>query len=546
MRVYLLIMVIAAAITFLLVPVARRLALALGAITEVRARDVHSFPIPRLGGVAMYAGFVGSFLVASQIPYLSRVLEVGSAAWGVLIGAGLMCLVGAIDDVWELDWYAKLAGEVLAAGVMAWQGVQLVTVPVMGLTVGSSRLTMFITVVAVVLVANAVNFVDGLDGLAAGIAGIAAAAFFVYSYALARNGSPDDYASFACVVVAALVGICAGFLPHNFHRARIFMGDSGALMLGVLIAAAGILVTGQIDPANTSTGYALPAAMPILVPIAVILLPLIDLVWAVVRRMARGQSPFQADAGHLHHRLLRLGHSHAGAVLVLYMWAAIASFTCVALVRFPTVRVAPIAAVFVVVGVAVTARQFRSRLTDGDDGAGPGSGAGPAEAQAGNEGVPSREGKPGDKGLEGKPSVGAGPQVDVAQVSAAPAGASRQRVGTGQEAASGRASRGKHAALPTDTAEPPQFEEASGTIGAAPLAPTAPGPDAARTAPNSAQAGLSDAEQPPQAADAAQQPRAPQPPGAPDAEQPPQAPQSPGDPQPPAGPRPTRRWRGRP
>ena len=165
----------------------------------------------------------------------------------------------------------------------------------------------------------------------------------------------------ACVVVAALVGICAGFLPHNFHPARIFMGDSGALTLGVLIAAAGILVTGQIDPANASVGYQLPAIMPLIVPAAVILLPLIDLVWAVVRRVSRGQSPFHADAGHLHHRLLRLGHSHTGAVLVLYMWATMASFTCVALVRYPATTVGPAAIALSLVGVIVTARQFRPR-----------------------------------------------------------------------------------------------------------------------------------------------------------------------------------------
>ena len=145
------------------------------------------------------------------------------------------------------------------------------------------------------------------------------------------------------------------------RHARIFMGDSGALTLGVLIAAAGILVTGQIDPANASVGYQLPAIMPLIVPAAVILLPLIDLVWAVVRRVSRGQSPFHADAGHLHHRLLRLGHSHTGAVLVLYMWATMASFTCVALVRYPATTVGPAAIALSLVGVIVTARQFRPR-----------------------------------------------------------------------------------------------------------------------------------------------------------------------------------------
>ena len=367
MRVYLLIMAIAAVATYLLVPVVKRLALLLGAITQVRERDVHTLPIPRLGGVAMYLGFSAAILIASRIPYLSGVFPRGSAIWGVLLGAGFMCLVGAIDDVWELVWYAKLAGEVLAAGTMAWQGVQLVTVPFMGLTVGSTRLTLFITTIVMVIVANAVNFVDGLDGLAAGIVGIAGLAFFVYSYTLTRDASPSDYASAACVVVAAVVGICAGFLPHNFHRARIFMGDSGALMLGVLIAAAGILVTGQIDPANTSPGYALPAVMPLLVPAAVIFLPLLDFTWAVVRRLARGQSPFAADAGHLHHRLLRRGHSHAGAVLILYMWAAVASLTCVALVRFPARIVGTVAFVCLIFGIFVTRHQFGRRGDDADD-----------------------------------------------------------------------------------------------------------------------------------------------------------------------------------
>ena len=367
MRVYLLIMAIAAVATYLLVPVVKRLALLLGAITQVRERDVHTLPIPRLGGVAMYLGFSAAILIASRIPYLSGVFPRGSAIWGVLLGAGFMCLVGAIDDVWELVWYAKLAGEVLAAGTMAWQGVQLVTVPFMGLTVGSTRLTLFITTIVMVIVANAVNFVDGLDGLAAGIVGIAGLAFFVYSYTLTRDASPSDYASAACVVVAAVVGICAGFLPHNFHRARIFMGDSGALMLGVLIAAAGILVTGQIDPANTSPGYALPAVMPLLVPAAVIFLPLLDFTWAVTRRLARGQSPFAADAGHLHHRLLRRGHSHAGAVLILYMWAAMASLTCVALVRFPARIVGTVAFVCLIFGIFVTRHQFGRRGDDADD-----------------------------------------------------------------------------------------------------------------------------------------------------------------------------------
>ncbi len=367
MRVYLLVMILAAAITYLMVPALRRLALKMGAVSQVRARDVNTIPIPRLGGVAMYLGLLLSLLVASQIPYLYWVFRPGSGVWGVLIGAGLMCLVGALDDIWQLDWYTKLAGEVLAAGVMAWQGVQLMSIPLMGLTVGSSRMSLFVTIVVVLVVVNAVNFMDGLDGLAAGIVGIAGLAFFAYSYYLARDASPDNYAAVSSVVVAALVGVCLGFLPHNFHPARIFMGDSGAYMLGVVIAGAGILVTGQIDPANTSVGHALPAYVPILVPAVVILLPLIDLVWAVVRRVAKGQSPFHADAGHLHHRLLRRGHSHSGAVLVLYIWAAIASVGGVAMVIWPAKYVIAAVGVAALIGIILTRQQLLSGKNSDDD-----------------------------------------------------------------------------------------------------------------------------------------------------------------------------------
>ncbi len=463
MRVYLLIMAIAAVATYLLVPVVKRLALLLGAITQVRERDVHTLPIPRLGGVAMYLGFSAAILIASRIPYLSGVFPRGSAIWGVLLGAGFMCLVGAIDDVWELVWYAKLAGEVLAAGTMAWQGVQLVTVPFMGLTVGSTRLTLFITTIVMVIVANAVNFVDGLDGLAAGIVGIAGLAFFVYSYTLTRDASPSDYASAACVVVAAVVGICAGFLPHNFHRARIFMGDSGALMLGVLIAAAGILVTGQIDPANTSPGYALPAVMPLLVPAAVIFLPLLDFTWAVARRLARGQSPFAADAGHLHHRLLRRGHSHAGAVLILYMWAAMASLTCVALVRFPARIVGTVAFVCLIFGIFVTRHQFGRRGDDADDDTRIPS------ADATNARSPAGGARPSDadvrsSGADARPS---GADVRLSGADARPSGA---------DVRSSRADAHLSGAEGAELAVPEREEGEERTKAAAPQPPRGPAP----------------------------------------------------------------------
>ncbi|MFY9263721.1 MAG: undecaprenyl/decaprenyl-phosphate alpha-N-acetylglucosaminyl 1-phosphate transferase [Actinomycetaceae bacterium] len=348
MRVYVLIMVLAAVITYLLVPLMHRMSLHIGAMTELRERDIHRVPVARLGGIAMYAGFVLSLVIATQIPYLEKVLASNSSVWAIVLGAGLMCLLGVIDDIWELAWYAKLAGQVLAAGVMAWLGVQLVTLPLLGLTVGSTRLTLFVTIIAVVVVVNAVNFIDGLDGLAAGIIGIAALAFLFYAYYLTRETSPGDYTSFATATVAALVGACAGFLPHNFHPARIFMGDSGSMMLGTVISGATIIITGQIDPALVSTPTAVPAYLPLIVPLVILAIPLVDLLWGFIRRIARGKSPFSADTGHVHYRLIDYGFSHTRAVVVLYMWTALLSFTVVAAVVFPVGYVIP---VFVVCAV---------------------------------------------------------------------------------------------------------------------------------------------------------------------------------------------------
>ncbi len=352
MRVYLLILLVAAAVTFVAVPIVRHVALVSNALTPVRARDVHTTPTPRLGGVAMFAGFATAVVVASRVPYLSGVID--SSAWAVVLGAGLVCLLGVVDDLWDLDWMTKLAGQVLAAGVMAWQGVQLITFPVGGLTIGSSRLSLVSTVLVIVVVMNAVNFVDGLDGLAAGIIGIGATAFLAYVYVLTRQTSPDSYTSLAATVVAALIGICAGFLPHNFHPATIFMGDSGSMQLGLISAAGTIIVTGQVDPGSFSSSTAIPVFLPVLLPLAVLVLPLTDMVMAVVRRTRAGHSPFHPDRMHMHHRLLAAGHSHERAVLVMYMWTAVAAYSLAAMAFFPTGWVLLAAAVGVALAVAVT------------------------------------------------------------------------------------------------------------------------------------------------------------------------------------------------
>ncbi|MDO4242421.1 MAG: MraY family glycosyltransferase [Actinomyces sp.] len=352
MKVYLMILLVAAAVTYISVPIVRHIALVSNALTPVRTRDVHTTPIPRLGGVAMFLGLATAMCVASRVPYLSNVID--SSAWAVVLGAGLVCLLGVVDDLWELDWMTKLAGQALAAVVMAWQGVQLITFPIAGVTIGSSRLSLVTTVVVVLAAINAVNWIDGLDGLAAGVIGIGASAFFLYVYVLTRTTSPESYTSLAATVMAALIGICLGFLPHNFHPATIFMGDSGSMQLGLVSAAGTIVVTGQIDPGSIGGSQAIPVFLPVLIPLAVLLLPMADMIQVIVRRVRAGHSPFHADRMHMHHRLLDAGHSHRRAVLVMYMWAAVAAFSMAAMAFFPLHYVLVGATTAVALAVAAT------------------------------------------------------------------------------------------------------------------------------------------------------------------------------------------------
>lgn len=369
MKVYLTLLVVSAIITYVATPVMRHLAIRVGAITAVRARDVHVVPTARLGGVAVFLGIAAGLAVASTIPFLRGVFETSHGAWAVLGGAALVCAVGVIDDVWDLDWMAKLAGQILAALLMAWGGVQLVALPIGGRTIGDSYLSLIATVVVVVVAINAVNFVDGLDGLAAGVVAIGGTAFMIYTYVLARGASPGDYSSLATVMTAVMVGACLGFLPHNVHPARIFMGDSGSMVLGLVFAAAAITVTGQIDNDVVGQREQLPAFLPILLPLAVVAVPLIDMSLAFVRRLGRGQSPFKPDAHHLHHRLLRSGHSHRWAVAVLWLWTSVLGFGTVSMVFLPVTYGGVILGSGFVVAMATTfspaVRRLVARLWQG-------------------------------------------------------------------------------------------------------------------------------------------------------------------------------------
>ncbi|MFC8798341.1 undecaprenyl/decaprenyl-phosphate alpha-N-acetylglucosaminyl 1-phosphate transferase [Promicromonospora sp. NPDC057138] len=357
---YLLLMLVAAAVTFLTTPFARWVALKSSAISAVRSRDVHLVPTPRLGGLAMLIGIVVAVLLASQMPFLSGVF-VDRQAWGIVGGAAIVCALGWADDKWDLDWVTKLAGQVLAAGFMALQGVQLITMPIGGLTITSSRTSLVVTVLVVVIAMNAVNFVDGLDGLAAGIIAIGGSAFFLYTYGLTQQASPDDYASLASLMLAVMVGVCIGFLPHNFHPASIFMGDAGSMLIGLVMAGAAITVTGNVQPDVMTGAQALPAFIPLLLPVAVLMLPLLDMGLAVIRRLAAGKSPMAPDRMHLHHRMLALGHSHRRAVVILYVWTAVFAFSAAALIQWEWEIVLVWTTVFVVLALLATLGPLRHR-----------------------------------------------------------------------------------------------------------------------------------------------------------------------------------------
>ncbi|GHF12153.1 undecaprenyl-phosphate alpha-N-acetylglucosaminyl 1-phosphate transferase [Streptomyces griseoluteus] len=335
-REYLLTLLITAAVTYLLTGPVRKFAIVAGAMPEIRARDVHREPTPRLGGIAMFFGLCAGLLVADHLENLNEVFAKSNEPRALLSGAALIWLIGVLDDKFEIDALIKLGGQMIAAGVMVVQGLTILWLPVPG--VGLVAVTQWqgtlLTVALVVITINAVNFVDGLDGLAAGMVCIATAAFFMYAYRI-WYGYGIEAAAPATLFAAILMGMCLGFLPHNMHPARIFMGDSGSMLIGLVLAGSAISVTGQIDPdrlnlfsgSERSTVHQMvPAYIPLLLPLSIIAIPAADLVLAIVRRTWRGQSPFAADRGHLHHRLLEIGHSHSRAVLIMYFWSALIGF----------------------------------------------------------------------------------------------------------------------------------------------------------------------------------------------------------------------------
>jgi UDP-GlcNAc:undecaprenyl-phosphate GlcNAc-1-phosphate transferase len=335
-REYLLLALVASAVTYLLVPPVRAFALRIGAAPEVRERDVHKVPIPRLGGLAMFGGLAAGLLVASRLPYVGHALasgQTGNTLAALLAAGGLIVVTGFLDDWLGMDAIVKLGGQIAAGGLLVYFGMYIQWLPLPEFMGGplslDTNLQTILTILVVVVVINAVNFVDGLDGLAAGIVGIAAMATFAYSVALSQIGSGSRI-NVTAAIAAILIGMCVGFLPHNFHPAKIFMGDTGAMLIGLLLATSLVTIASSVDTSSKEINE-FPVILPLILPVAVMILPLADLIMAVIRRTSAGLSPFAPDRGHLHHRLLDIGHSHRRSVLIMYAWTFLFAFAIVGL-----------------------------------------------------------------------------------------------------------------------------------------------------------------------------------------------------------------------
>lgn len=345
MREYLLAMTVALAVTLLLGGPIRALAIRFGLVPVIRERDVHETPKPRVGGLAMFFGLAAALTVADHFPMLERNVYLESDTIKALLwGAFLVVVLGMVDDKFELDPLTKFAGQIFAASVMVVKGIQIswLVIPGIGIVAVDPTLSIVLSVFLVLALMNAVNFVDGLDGLAAGITCIAGLASFAYCYRLAISYKLTGATAPALIAIVT-VGVCLGFLAHNWDPARMFMGDTGSMLLGMLLAATSITIMGGIDPYQLGAGLSgsqvldqtssvhklVPAYLPLIMPISVTLLPIADMVMAVVRRTRAGMSPLAADKGHLHHRMLQIGHSKRRAVLIMYFWSALVAFVTV-------------------------------------------------------------------------------------------------------------------------------------------------------------------------------------------------------------------------
>ena len=358
----------AAIVTYLATGGVRWLACRVGAVAYPRERDVHVDPIPRMGGLAMYLGVAAAVLLASQLPALTRGFVYSSGMPAVVVAGGLIMFVGLIDDRWGLDALTKFAGQITAASVLVTMGVawSVLYIPFggVGTIVLDQASSILLTLALTVSIVNAMNFVDGLDGLAAGLGLITASAICIFSVGLLHDHGGDVLFYPPAVISVVLAGACLGFLPHNFHPAKIFMGDSGSMLIGLMLAAASTTAAGPISQSAYGARDVFALMSPFLLVVAVMLVPALDMLLAIVRRTRAGLSPFSPDKMHLHHRLLQIGHSHRRVVLLIYLWVGIIALGAASTIFVDPRYIGVVMAVAIVVAMVFTLIPLLRRRTD--------------------------------------------------------------------------------------------------------------------------------------------------------------------------------------
>ncbi len=324
---YLVVGLIAAAATAGAMPFVIKVAHRQGWLATPDERRMHPVPTPDVGGIAMFVGILAGVIGASLIGDFDQLFDDSTEIIGVLVASAIIFALGIVDDIRDISPPAKVTGIVVAAVALVWFGVTMFQfrLPFLDVFVLSNDWVPLITVLWLLGMTQAINLIDGLDGLAAGIVAIGAGAFFIYSREL-TSGNLLPQPNVGPLVAIIAVGVCVGFLPFNFNPARIFMGDSGALLLGLLMAVATSVVGGRADPdTQSANGQTYFFLAPIFISLLVLAVPIVDVLFAIVRRTASGRSFAQADMGHLHHRLIQLGHGPRRAVVILWGWAMLLS-----------------------------------------------------------------------------------------------------------------------------------------------------------------------------------------------------------------------------
>lgn len=324
---YLIIGACAMLVTFVTTPLVRAFARAKNWVAVPSERKVHTVPTPDVGGIAMFAGVVVALALAWRMDRFSGLFEANSESIGVLLGAALILVVGVVDDVREISAPARVVATIATGMILVWFGVTMFyfRIPFLGVLQLSNDWVPIVTVVWLLAMTQAVNLIDGLDGLAAGIVAIGSIAFFVYSRHLSGLGLLSE-PNIGPLVAIITVGVCIGFLPFNFNGASIFMGDGGAYLLGFLVAVSTSVVGGRADPTTQAfSGQTYFFLAPIAIPLIILGVPVFDVLFAIVRRVSKRQGFATADKGHLHHRLINLGHGPRRAVAILWLWTALLS-----------------------------------------------------------------------------------------------------------------------------------------------------------------------------------------------------------------------------